>query len=244
MAGLFYNLGRKAGPKVRKGIWYWRTLTGNEAQRLQAEYDVGADLAVEIRQELDVITQGRAVDIVNDISKKILPCVGNKFRKFNFTVVAGKEANAFALPGGFIFLTAPLFEVCDYNADEIAFVIGHEMAHVMRHHAIDRIASSSAIDIISKTMPGRGALGAWLKNVGLKFVVASYSQDREHQADSLGTRLFSTAGYDANAAITMLQRLGELGKNNDASVLGAYFSTHPPFHERIACVKKMIKKQN
>mgnify|MGYP002641796087 CR=1 FL=1 len=82
-----------------------------------------------------------------------------------------------------------------------------------------------------------------LKNTGLKFVFASYSQDREHQADQLGTRLAIAAGYDSNAAITMLQRLAEQTKNSDTSLLGEYFSTHPPFPERLSSIKKTINKQ-
>ena len=86
--------------------------------------------------------------------------VVNKQRKFSFEIIEGTELNAFALPGGFIFVTEPILKLCEYNADEIAFILSHEMAHVIRGHAMERIISSTLTNVISRTSIARGAVSA------------------------------------------------------------------------------------
>ena len=237
MSGFFYNLGKMVGPHARKGKWLWQSLTGSEADILRAEYGVGADLAHEIRQQIGLAHDPQLEQLLHEIGSRLIERVANKQRKFKFEIVKGAEGNAFALPGGFIFLTRPLVDLCARKPDEIAFILGHEMAHVIRGHALKRIVSSSAMVAVSRVTPARNLLSAWLRQVGIQFFENAYSQGRELDADVFGTRLILAAGYDPNAAVQLLSRLAQLSRYAEKINLGIYFSSHPSFTLRIQNLK-------
>jgi predicted Zn-dependent protease len=242
MSGLFYSLGRKVGPKVRKIKWFWQSIAGSEADAIKVEYEVGQDLAREVMSQLEIDRQPQAEKILNETSRRLVACVVNKSRKFNFETVKGAEPNAFALPGGFIFVTNSLMELCQYNQNEVAFILAHEMGHVIRGHAMNRIISNSAIAVASRAAPVRGALSGWLRKVGVQFLESAYSQDMESDADKLGVRLVAAAGYDPQACVRLLSRLAKLSKSVDQFDLGSYFSSHPPFNDRIRNINHLLQK--
>jgi len=237
MGRFFYNLGKKAGPKLRKGKWIWQSLTGTEEEIIGAEYQVGRDLSEELTDQISISTDSDAAGLVSQAGKKLAGWVANKHRKFDFKVIREGKPNAFALPGGFIFITESLIELCGKDTDAIAFVLAHEMAHVIRGHAIDRLITSSAINVASRTAVTRGAIGAWVKKVGIGFVESAYSQDSELEADTLGARLMKAAGYDADGPVRLFERLAKITDEEELSLLSEYFSTHPKLAVRIRNIR-------
>lgn len=244
MSKLFYNLGRKVGPKVRKAKWIWQSMTGTEADAIKVENDVGRDLAHEIRLQLKPDPQPEIEHLLNQIGPRLAACVANRFRTFSFETVQGAEPNAFALPGGFIFVTRSLVELCRRNQDEVAFILGHEMAHVIRGHAMDRIISNSAISAAARITPTRGLFSAWLQKVGVQFLESAYSQDLESEADKLGVHLAAAAKYDPHASTQLLSRLAKLSRPPDQFNLGTYFSSHPAYKVRIQTLNRLLSKLN
>lgn len=240
MSGVFYNLGKMVGPHVRKVKWVWQSITGSEADAIKVEHEVGQDLAREIRHQLELDAEPRAGQMLNEVGSGLAACVANELRTFSFETVKGTEPNAFALPGGFIFVSRSLVELCEWNQDEIAFILGHEMGHIIRGHAMDRVISSSAIAIGSSTAPVRGLFGGWLRRVGVKFIESAYSQDLELEADTLGARLAAAAGYDRHAPAQLLRRLAELSRSVSQFSLGNYFSSHPALNVRIQNVNRLL----
>jgi predicted Zn-dependent protease len=180
--------------------------------------------------------------MLNETGKRLTGCVANKSRKFSFEIVEGTEPNAFALPGGFIFVTRSLLELCQWNQDEVAFILAHEMGHVIRGHAMSRIISNSAVATASRVAPVRGVLAGWLRKVGVQFLESAYSQDLESEADKLGVRLAAAAGYDPGACVQLLSRLAKLSQPVGQFDLGSYFSSHPPFKTRIQNINKLLRK--
>ncbi len=239
VSGLFYNLGKKAGPKVRKAKWIWHSITASQADIIKAEHEVGKDPASEIRKQSELDKDPQAEQLLNEVGSHLTPRVANKLRTFSFEVVKGSEPNAFALPGGFIFVTGSLLELCDWNRDQIAFILAHEMAHVIRGHAMDRIIAGSAIAVGAKAASIRGLLNSWLGNVGVKFLESAYSQDMELEADTLAARLATAAGYDPHAPKQLLARLGKLNKSDKRSSFWNYFSSHPTFDIRINNIDRL-----
>jgi len=242
LSGLFYNLGRKVGPKVRKARWMWQSVTGSEADAIKVEYEVGLDLAREIRQQLGPEQEPKTSQMLNEIGRRLDACVANKSRRFSFETVKGPEPNAFALPGGFIFMTQSMVELCRYDQNEIACILGHEMAHIIRGHAMNRIVSNSAIAAASRAAPIRGLLSGWLRKVGVQFLESAYSKDLESEADRLGVRLVAAAGYDPGAYVQLFSRLAKLNSPPGQFDLGSYFSSHPPFDVRIENIKHQLHK--
>lgn len=242
MSKTFYNLGRKVGPKVRKAKWIWQSVTGTEADTIKVENEVGRDLAHDVRQQLKSNPDPEIEKLLERIAPRLKACVANRYRTFSFEAVKGGEPNAFALPGGFIFVTTSLVELCQANPDEVAFILAHEMAHVIRGHAMNRIMSNTAISTAARVTPVRGVLSGWLKKVGIQFLEAAYSQDMESEADTLGTRLAHAAKYDPKAATILFTRLAKLSTAPQEFYLGQYFASHPPYKTRIQTIQNLIPK--
>ncbi|MBW2331126.1 MAG: M48 family metallopeptidase [Deltaproteobacteria bacterium] len=220
----------------------WQSVTGSEADAIKVEYEVGLDLAREIRQQLGPEQEPKTSQMLNEIGRRLDACVANKSRRFSFETVKGPEPNAFALPGGFIFVTQSMVELCRYDQNEIACILGHEMAHIIRGHAMNRIVSNSAIAAASRAAPIRGLLSGWLRKVGVQFLESAYSKDLESEADRLGVRLVAAAGYDPGAYVQLFSRLAKLNSPPGQFDLGSYFSSHPPFDVRIENIKHQLHK--
>jgi predicted Zn-dependent protease len=220
----------------------WQSIAGSESDAIKVEYEVGLDLARQIRQQLGHQKEPQTDKALNEIGSRLAACVANKSRKFHFETFKGPEPNAFALPGGFIFVTQSLVELCRYDHNEIACILGHEMAHIIRGHAMNRIVSNSAIAAASRAAPIRGVLSGWLRKVGVQFLESAYSRDLESEADRLAVRLVAAAGYDPGACEKLFSRLAELKSSPDQSNLGVYFSSHPPFKVRIDNIKHQLRK--
>ncbi|MFP6572645.1 MAG: M48 family metalloprotease, partial [Vicinamibacterales bacterium] len=126
-------------------------------------------------------------------------------------------------------------------ADELAFVIGHEMAHVIRRHAIDRILSQKALSMASLATPTGRAIAPWLRSVGMQWLEKAYSREQEYEADILGSRLAQVAGFDPHGALRMLERFRSLEGSSDPIGLGAYLSTHPPINDRQQHIREQLR---
>ena len=240
--GLFYNLGRKAGPKIRKGQWIWHSLTGSADDAIAAEYRVGCDIAAALRMEVPCDHSSDDAVLIQKIGKRLSQRVANKLRRFNFEIITEGPPNAFALAGGFVFVTRSMLDLCNRDEDELAFIIAHEMGHIIRGHAMNRLVSNAAFSVLSKRLPGVGAIGTWLKGTGLKLLQSAYSQQNEFTADELGTKLAIAGGYDKDSGEKLLLRLARTNKGPEDESLAKYFATHPPFNERIANVRKTVNK--
>jgi predicted Zn-dependent protease len=229
----FYRLGRITGMQLRKVKWMWQSVAGSEADAIQAEQAVGRDMAAVLLEEtpcdVDRTTQG----LLDEVGGKLTPVVRNRLHRFQMTAISANRATAFALPGGFIFVARSLVQLCNRDRDEVAFVLGHEMAHVIRRHAIDRLLQQKVVSAVALVSPGRGVLASWIRQIGLQGLERAYSRDEEFEADELGLLLMRAAGFDPAGAIRALERLGELDRTPDPLGLGAYLSTHPAVEDRV-----------
>ena len=120
-----------AGGKFRKAKWMWESAAGSEADAIRAEHGVGRDLAAAIQEQAPCDTDPEVQAFLGGIEQQLAQSVRNKLHRFRVTAVAEEHPTAFALPGGFIFVARSLVELCDNNRDEMAFVVAHEMAHVI-----------------------------------------------------------------------------------------------------------------
>ncbi|MBM4027803.1 MAG: M48 family metallopeptidase [Planctomycetes bacterium] len=240
LGDLFYNLGRKMGPKIRKAQWMWTSFTGTEAEAIRLEHGVGQDLAEEARKQLPLDPDPRTRQALSEVGRQLAACVANRQRSFHFDAFTTGEPNAFALPGGFIFVSRSILELCRWDKNEMAFILGHEMGHVIRGHAIERIVTNTAVTAASRAAPIQGALGGWLKTVGVQYLQTAYSRDHELEADRLGVRLVLAAGFAPDGAIRLLSRLADLKRSAEPSTLGEYFSTHPTSEIRIQSLRRFL----
>ena len=131
-------------------------------------------------------------------------------------------------------------ELCERRPDELAFVIGHEMGHIIRRHAWDRMLNQAVLRAASTVGTRAGVLGGWLRQNGGSVLQSAHSRDSELEADEFGLRLAVAARFAPDGAITLLQRLEPLAREPD--VLGQYFATHPPAAERIAHLRAIARR--
>ena len=236
----FYKLGRLAGGKVRKVKWMWSSLTGDETEALQAEYGVGRDMAAVVRERSGCAADPALQSLLVDTRDRLAGVVRNKLHRFEVGVVTDDQPTAYALPGGFIFLTRALTELCERDRDEVAFVVAHEMAHVIRRHAINRVLRQTAYAAASMVAPGRGTIAPWLRRVGVEWLERAYSRDHEFEADALGVLLTRAAGFDSYGALRLFARFQQLDHAAGAPGVGAYLSTHPPVDDRITHLRNLL----
>lgn len=240
MAGFFYNLGKLVGPKLRKAQWVASSLTGTEAEVIKAEHEVGRDFAQAFAQQMEVDRHPEVEPWLEAIGSRLADSVANRHHRFCFRVVRAVDVNAYALPGGFIFVTGPLLELCQWDVNATAFVLGHEMAHVLHRHAMDRLMANSVISAtVNRLTPGRGLIHTPLASLAASLLNMGYSQDQELEADRMGVLLARAAGFDATAALHLLARLGTGATS--AGLLGSYFSSHPPVEVRLRHIERHLQ---
>jgi predicted Zn-dependent protease len=248
MSGFFYNLGRHVGraavPTIRKSKWIWDGLTGTEEEALRAEAAFGSTLAIEVRAATKPANDPQIAALLNGICGRLSGCVRDKRRTFRCEAIRDDSLNAMGLPGGFIFVTHLLVEFCERRTEELAFVIGHEMAHIIREHAWNRMMKEAASSVLSRTVSviaaRAGPLGGWLRQKGMGLLQSAYSQDDEQHADELGLRLAAAAGFIPGGAIALLQRIERLGQKH--TELGQYLASHPPAEERKARLASLCRQ--
>ena len=236
-----YLVGRLAGKQFLKAKWMWQSVTGNENEAIQAEQAVGRDMANVVEEQSQGSGSPEFQILLDNIAKPLAERVKNRNHRFEIKVLLSDNPTAFALPGGFIFIAPGLVELAEKNSDELAFVIGHEMAHVIRRHAIDRILSQKALSMASLATPTGRAVAPWLRSVGMQWLEKAYSREQEFEADVLGARLAQVAGFDPRGALRMLERFRNLEGSSDPLGLSAYLSTHPPIDDRQQHIREQLR---
>lgn len=218
----------------------WESMAGSEADAIRAEYGVGREMAAVVRQQTPRVDDPEVQALLGEIGQQLAGVVRNRLHRFEVTGVSEDHPTAFALPGGFIFVAGSLVELCDRDRDETAFVLAHEMAHVIRRHAINRLLRQTAFSAASLASPARGWIVPWIRKVGLQWLESAHSREHEFEADALGALLMRAAGFDPTGAIRLLERLGDLERGSDRSGLGAYFSTHPVVEDRLLNLRRCL----
>jgi len=237
----FYRAGRKAGVTFRRAKWMWASVAGDESDAIRAEHGVGRDMAAVVREQATAGQNEVAQALLAELQHRLAGGVRNRLHRFEVAIVSDEQPTAFALPGGFIFVAQPLVDLCDADPDELAFVLGHEMAHVIRRHAIDRLISQKILSAASLASPGRGVFGPWIRRVGLQWLERAYSQEQEFEADELGVLLMRAAGFDLLGAVRLLERFQGLVSGQGRPDFGAYLSTHPPVQERMLRLRQRFE---
>ena len=239
MARFFYNVGKFVGQTGRKANWVIQSLTGSEGDALKAEHAVGKDLALAFAKENHVDPDPAVQAFLDRIGARLAPCVAAKEQQFSFRASRKEEFNALAFPGGFIFVMRPLLDLCAWDENEIAFVLGHEMGHVLLKHSINRLMASSIFCAGLARFPIGGLLGMGLLHATLELLNQGHSREQEFEADRVATQITHFAGFDPDGGKRLLQRLGAIP--SERWLGSTYFSSHPPMEARIEHIEKNLQ---
>jgi predicted Zn-dependent protease len=214
------------------------------------EYYIGRAVAARVLTKYKLDQNARLTEYVNEVGDTVArkSTRPNPFRGYHFAVLATDEINAFACPGGIIFVTRGLIKTCK-NEDQLAAVLAHEVAHVAHKDGINSISKArwtevwTAMGKEAVTMYG-GSVAAGLvslfegsiDDVFKTIVVNGYSRQAEEAADAAAVTTLRRAGYDPNALVVVLTTMEAKGKGTVSGI----FKTHPPTGERLAKVKAEV----
>lgn len=161
--------------------------------------------------------------------------------KWEVNLIGSKQINAWCMPGGKIAFYTGILNQLQLTDDEVAAVMGHEIAHALREHARERAGKNAATNIganILSQILGAGALGQQVIGGGAQLLSLSFSRDNETQADLVGLELAARAGYDPRAGITLWNKMSAANKGAPPQ----WLSTHPAGSSRIAEIERNLPK--
>ncbi len=209
------------------------------------------------QQYTQVLTEARAkgalapdghpqLQRLQSIAKKLIPHTAqwnprSRDWKWQVNLIGSKQINAWCMPGGKIAFYTGILEQLKLNDDEVAMIMGHEMAHALREHARERLAKSQATSIglsIASQLLGLGSLGDAAANLGTQLLTLKYSRDDETESDLVGLEIAARGGYKPAASVSLWQKMQAASGNGSPSFL----STHPSGANRIQELQANLPK--
>lgn len=218
-------------------------LTAGCAVSTQQEVEMGASYAAEINRQLPIIRDAELNRYLNVLGDSIARIADQRNLDWQFYIVDSPDVNAFAVPGGFIYMNRGLIERAT-NMAQVAGVLGHEVAHVTRRHSVKQMqkaqgANIGALGICILTNMCNTEAGAQLLGLGANVAMASFSRSDEAESDEYGVKYMITAGIDPTGIPEMFQiLLDERQRKPDA--LETWFRSHPLEESRIAASRALI----
>lgn len=221
----------------------------------------GAKAHPDLLAEFGGAMTGKQADYVRGVGQRIALATGISNAKGDFTITLLNSSvnNAFAIPGGYVYVTRELMALMN-NEAELASVMGHEEGHVYAQHARKRNAAATRNGVIgilgqvlSGVLLGNTAAGQLLGQTfaqGAQMLTLKYSRSQEYEADDLGVQFLARAGYDPMASSTMLASLAAQTAldariaNRDARAMPEWASTHPDPASRVTRAAQNARKLN
>ena len=219
---------------------------------IQEEREMSSEFMAIVRAQFPLIEDPVIVDYVNRVGQRILAAIPPQPFDYQFHVLHEDVYNAFATPAGHIFFNSGLFAALD-SEEELAGIIGHEIAHVVSRHISDRIESSKKIGIatlagmVAGVLLGASGSASAASAVTLGSVAAgqtaalAYSRENETQADQLGLEYLALAGYSGKGLLTALQKIRSKQWYGSEQI-PTYMTTHPASEARMSAIDNWLHK--
>lgn len=210
---------------------------------ISQEDEMGDQYAQAIASQVPVIEDSAATAWLTNLGARLTSVADRENRDWHFYLVDDSTVNAFAVPGGHIFVHRGLIETAGSYA-ELAGVIGHEIAHVTLRHSVDQMRSRTKTGIIVTVFCAivnicSSTAAQVAIDVGGQALFAKYSRDDEAQSDSAAVGYLLTAGIDPRGIPAMFERLAAV-RRADPTALEAWFGSHPLEESRVARTNALI----
>lgn len=207
------------------------------------EIAIGLQQDAQVRKEMGVYSDRDLQSYISDVGLRLAQSSERASLPWHYTVVDSAAVNAFALPGGYIYITRGILPFLD-NEAQLAGVLGHETGHVTARHAAQQYTRSTGAElglVLSSIFVPAARPLASLGESGLGVLFLKYGRDDEAQADALGVRYASRAGWDPDAIPQMLTTLGRIEEASDSKGTPNWLQTHPVAEDRIARVQAAVR---
>lgn len=214
-----------------------------QAREIVDEVSVGREMAAKLIGTFNLYQKEKAGKYVSLVGHSLVQSIGRPEITFHFAMLDTDESNAFATPGGYIFVTKGLLKMIS-NENELAAVLAHEIAHVNEKHMYKEIMPKktvSAGETLSRVLSrGRADIGASLSQIvsaGMKKILEDgLEADKEYEADSASAMYLSLVGYNSEAMVSVIEKIDKEKKSFTHS------KTHPAAQSRIAKLKQFCQQ--
>ena len=222
---------------------------GFNLMSLEQDVEIGRQSAAEIEKQLPMLRDATVNRYVSKVGKRLAAVIQGPDFPYQFKVTNQAAINAFALPGGFMYINRGLIEAAE-NEAELAGVMAHEMGHVALRHGTNRVSKAylaqAGLGALGAVLGGGGGIG-WQQIIssaggfGLNALFLKFSRKAETQSDVVGTQMLHRAGYNPISMADFFETLRrESGK--DPGKMQQFFSSHPAPKNRAARVREEIQK--
>jgi len=205
------------------------------------EVEIGQQVALDVESEQKLLKNVTVQNYVNGVGQKIVRVCDRRDIEYKFKVIDKKEINAFACPGGYVYVYVGLLEILNSEA-ELAAVLSHEVSHLVARHSMKKLQNIYGYSILAQIALGDKAKGAAgeVVNVAAMLILQGYSRDNEFEADRYGILYAKDAGYNPRGMVRVFEKFKKMEGNPPPAVLGLLYS-HPPAGDRIRRGESEIK---
>ena len=212
---------------------------------VQQDAEMGRQAAQDAERQLPMLRDGMAEGYINAIVQRLAAVAPGPRFPYRARVVNAAEINAFALPGGYVYVNRGLIEAVR-NEGELAGVLAHEMAHVAQRHgtsqATKAYGAQMGVGLLGSLLGGRdqrlGVGEQIIGGLGLNALFMKFSRNAESEADRVGAQMMSRAGYDPMAMANFFDLLAAQQRGNPSGV-SQFFSDHPSPQNRSANIRAL-----
>ena len=218
-------------------------VTGKPATTSEEEIAIGRQIAGNLLGAAPLVKDAKLQKYINQVGRWLADQSERPDLAWHFGVIEASDMNAFAAPGGYIFVTRGLYQTLRSEA-ELVGVLGHEIGHVIRQHHLKILQQSKLLDLGSQTLAKKvggndkvqGLIGS-----GAEIVSRALDKDAEFEADRIAVVLATRAGYDAYGLPAVLQQLGHVAR--DEGNVALLFKTHPHPDDRLGKLDSIMDER-
>jgi predicted Zn-dependent protease len=210
------------------------------------EIEMGKSTDASVREEYGLYEDPQLTAYVDSVARSMVPYCHRPKLPYKFAVLDTPVENAFAAPGGFIYITRGLLALLNTEA-EMAGVLGHELGHVTARHGAKQMTRTLLLlggVVLASALSEDLAKVAPFVMAGLQIFFLKYSRQDEYQADSLGVQYSRAVGYSPNQMVNFFASIRRLEESSGGFRLPNFLSTHPLTTKRIEEVQKMLLPQD
>jgi predicted Zn-dependent protease len=218
------------------------------AMTVEEEKKLGKTIMLEMDKNVEQVKDLTLQSFLDRMGHSLVAQVGPTSFDFKFYLIKATEANAFAIPGGYIFVTTGLIVLAD-NEQEVAGVLGHEIGHVTSRHVAQMIERSKRLNIatvaamIAGMLLGGGGQGSQaavaMAMASAEAFALKYTRENEVEADHKGLQYTIKAGYDPNGLLTFLNKINKMSL--DSGKIPAYLLDHPATEDRVSLLENLLR---
>lgn len=204
------------------------------------EIAIGRDAAQDLEDRYGLVRDPVQNQRVAAIGARLAAVSDRRDLPWRFRILNRREVNAISLPGGFIYITRGMLNFVTSD-DELAFVLGHEVAHVNQRHHVDLLERYFFMGIVVSLLFGGDATASQIANFVGFLLNRGFSRGAEYEADQVGVGLAHRARFRADAGLRFMERLRS-AEGRDPSQFEVLFRTHPGLSERITRVREQLRR--